>query len=115
MRAARRPPDLSGPVRGDPHDSRTSWGRSPSPAGGRAPSSATIRRGARRTRGAGLEYQEADGQVFWGKSGARYGYSAFIGGTRDLSRTLVYSVNSTDAKGTARNPVADAITAAALR
>ncbi|MEV7208527.1 MULTISPECIES: serine hydrolase domain-containing protein [unclassified Streptomyces] len=67
------------------------------------------------TMSAGLEYQEADGQVFWGKSGARYGYNAFIGGTRDLSRTLVYSVNSTDAKGTARNPVADAITAAALR
>ncbi|MGM9347404.1 MULTISPECIES: serine hydrolase domain-containing protein [Streptomyces] len=67
------------------------------------------------TYSAGLQYQEVDGQVFWGKSGARYGYSAFIGGTRDLSRTLVYSVNSTDAKGTARNPVADAITAAALR
>ncbi|MGW4550480.1 serine hydrolase domain-containing protein [Streptomyces violaceorubidus] len=67
------------------------------------------------TLSAGLEYQEADGQVFWGKSGARYGYSAFIGGTRDLRRTLVYSVNSTDAKSTARNPVADAITAAALR
>ncbi len=64
---------------------------------------------------AGLQYQEVDGQVFWGKSGARYGYSAFIGGTRDLSRTLVYSVNSTDAKGTARNPVTDAIIAAALR
>ncbi|CAL9436382.1 serine hydrolase domain-containing protein [Streptomyces sp. enrichment culture] len=67
------------------------------------------------THSAGLQYQEADGQVFWGKSGARYGYSAFIGGTRDLRRTLVYSVNSTDAKGTARNPVVDAITAAALR
>ncbi|MFC9470214.1 serine hydrolase domain-containing protein [Streptomyces coelicoflavus] len=67
------------------------------------------------TLSAGLEYQEADGQAFWCKSGARYGYSAFIGGTRDLSRTLVYSVNSTDAKGPGHNPVADAITAAALR
>ncbi|MFE5598977.1 serine hydrolase domain-containing protein [Streptomyces coelicoflavus] len=67
------------------------------------------------TLSAGLEYQEADGQAFWCKSGARYGYSAFIGGTRDLSRTLVYSVNSTDAKGLRRNPVVDAITAAALR
>ncbi|MFJ4331689.1 serine hydrolase domain-containing protein [Streptomyces sp. NPDC088935] len=67
------------------------------------------------TMSAGLEYQEADGQVFWGKSGGRYGYSAFIGGTRDLSRTLVYSVNATDAKGTERNPVTDAITAAALQ
>ncbi|MGW4433143.1 serine hydrolase domain-containing protein [Streptomyces tendae] len=67
------------------------------------------------TMSAGLEYQEADGQVFWGKSGGRYGYNAFIGGTRDLSRTLVCAVNSTDAKGTERNPVVDAITAAALR
>ncbi|BET47348.1 serine hydrolase domain-containing protein [Kitasatospora aureofaciens] len=67
------------------------------------------------TMSAGLEYQEADGQVFWGKSGGRYGYNAFIGGTRDLSRTLVCAVNSTDAKGTERNPVIDAITAAALR
>ncbi|MFD7064302.1 serine hydrolase domain-containing protein [Streptomyces sp. NPDC059906] len=67
------------------------------------------------TLSAGLEYQEADGQAFWCKSGARYGYSAFIGGTRDLSRTLVYSVNSTDAKGSGRNPVVDAITAAALQ
>ncbi|MFD5443149.1 serine hydrolase domain-containing protein [Streptomyces tendae] len=67
------------------------------------------------TMSAGLEYQEADGQVFWGKSGGRYGYNAFIGGTRDLSRALVCAVNSTDAKGTGRNPVVDAITAAALR
>lgn len=67
------------------------------------------------TLSAGLEYQEADGQVFWGKSGGRYGYNAFIGGTRDLSRTLVCAVNSTDAKGTGRNPVVDAITAAALQ
>ncbi|MFD8432824.1 serine hydrolase domain-containing protein [Streptomyces coelicoflavus] len=67
------------------------------------------------TLSAGLEYQEVDGQVFWSKSGSRYGYSTLIGGTRDLRRTLVYSVNSTDAKGTGRNPVADAITAAALR
>ncbi|GHB00257.1 peptidase [Streptomyces tendae] len=67
------------------------------------------------TMSAGLEYQEADGQVFWGKSGGRYGYNAFIGGTRDLSRTLVCAVNSTDAKGTGRNPVVDAITAAALQ
>ncbi|MFG3335711.1 serine hydrolase domain-containing protein [Streptomyces tendae] len=67
------------------------------------------------TMSAGLEYQEAGGQVFWGKSGGRYGYNAFIGGTRDLSRTLVCAVNSTDAKGTGRNPVVDAITASALQ
>ncbi|MFF4474078.1 serine hydrolase domain-containing protein [Streptomyces sp. NPDC001599] len=66
-------------------------------------------------RSAGLEYTVVNGQVFWGKSGSRYGYSALIGGTRDLSRTLVYSVNATDAKSTERNPVLDAITAAALK
>ncbi|MGC9498648.1 serine hydrolase domain-containing protein [Streptomyces sp. WG7] len=66
-------------------------------------------------RSAGLEYQEVDGEVFWGKSGSRYGYSAAIGGTRDLSRTLVYSVNATDAKSAERNPVLDTITSAALK
>jgi D-alanyl-D-alanine carboxypeptidase len=69
--------------------------------------------GARRS--AGLEYQEVDGEVFWGKSGSRYGYSAVIGGTRDLGRTLVLSVNATDAKSAERNPVLDAITSAALK
>jgi D-alanyl-D-alanine carboxypeptidase len=67
------------------------------------------------SRSAGLEYKKVGDQVFWGKSGSRYGYSAFIGGTRDLSRTLVYSVNSTDAKSAESNPVIDAITAAALK
>ncbi len=67
------------------------------------------------TRSAGLEYEKVGDQVFWGKSGSRYGYSALMGGTRDLSRTLVYSVNATDAKSAARNPVLDAITAAALK
>ncbi|MFB6554397.1 serine hydrolase domain-containing protein [Streptomyces sp. NPDC056405] len=66
-------------------------------------------------RSAGLEYKEVDGKVFWGKSGSRYGYSAVIGGTRNLSRTLVYSVNATDAKSADANPVIDAITAAALK
>jgi D-alanyl-D-alanine carboxypeptidase len=69
--------------------------------------------GARRS--AGLEYQEVDGKVFWGKSGSRYGYSALIAGTRDLSRTLVHSVNATDAKSAEPNPVLDAITVAALK
>ncbi len=66
-------------------------------------------------RSAGLEYMKVDGKVFWGKSGSRYGYSAVIGGTRDLSRTLVYSVNATNAKSAERNPVLDAITVAALK
>ncbi|MER7776405.1 serine hydrolase domain-containing protein [Streptomyces sp. NPDC096191] len=67
------------------------------------------------TRSAGLEYKKVGDQILWGKSGSRYGYSALIGGTRDLSRTLVYSVNSTDAKSAERNPVIDGITAAALK
>ncbi|MEU6451824.1 serine hydrolase domain-containing protein [Streptomyces sp. NPDC046979] len=67
------------------------------------------------TRSAGLEYKKVGDQIFWGKSGSRYGYSALIGGTRDLSRTLVHSVNSTDAKSAERNPVIDGITAAALK
>jgi CubicO group peptidase (beta-lactamase class C family) len=67
------------------------------------------------TRSAGLEYKEVGGEIFWGKSGARYGYSALIGGTRDLTRTVVYSVNATDAKSAEPNPVLDRITAAALK
>lgn len=47
-----------------------------------------------------------NGTVTYGKTGSRYGYSTVIGGTRDLSRTLVYSVNSTDAKGQDMNKVA---------
>ncbi|MCG5214377.1 serine hydrolase domain-containing protein [Streptosporangium sp. KLBMP 9127] len=43
------------------------------------------------------------GIVAYGKTGARYGYAAGVGATRDLSRTLVYSVNSTDAKASGRN------------
>ncbi|WP_399889659.1 serine hydrolase domain-containing protein [Streptomyces sp. BBFR51] len=67
------------------------------------------------TYSAGLQYKKVGDGVFWGKSGSRYGYSALIGATRDLSRTLVYSVNATDAKGAEPNPVLDAITAAALK
>ncbi|MFC5722666.1 serine hydrolase domain-containing protein [Streptomyces gamaensis] len=37
--------------------------------------------------------------VIYGKTGSRYGYLDGFGATRDLSRTLVYAVNSTDAKG----------------
>lgn len=55
-----------------------------------------------------------DGTVAWGKTGGRHGYNTAIGGTRDLSRTLVYSVNSTDAKGQDTNRVALAIVMAAF-
>ncbi|GGS88296.1 serine hydrolase domain-containing protein [Streptomyces cinerochromogenes] len=49
--------------------------------------------------GAALERFEVNGKVIWGKTGSRPGYTAVIAATRDLSRTLVYSVDSTDAKG----------------
>ncbi|GHE74230.1 peptidase [Streptomyces spiralis] len=67
------------------------------------------------TYSAGLERFEYDGQVYWLKSGARYGYSTVVAATRDLSRTLVYSVGSTDAKGESMNPVAERIALAALK
>lgn len=66
------------------------------------------------TYSAGLQRFPYEGKVYWLKSGGRYGYNALIAGTRDLSRTLVYSVNSTDAKGEGLNPVAQRIAAAAL-
>ncbi|WP_330298828.1 serine hydrolase domain-containing protein [Streptomyces sp. NBC_00503] len=56
-----------------------------------------------------------DGTVAWGKTGSRYGYNTAMGATRDLSRTLVYSVNSTDAKGEGMNAVAFGIVKAAFR
>ena len=65
---------------------------------------------------AGLTRLDApDGKVYWGKSGGRYGYNALIAGTRDLTRTLVYSVNSTDAKSEDENPVINRIIMAALK
>lgn len=45
------------------------------------------------------------GHEVWGKTGGRWGYNAGTGGTRDLSRTLVHSVNATDAKGQGTNDV----------
>ncbi|MER5428728.1 serine hydrolase domain-containing protein [Streptomyces sp. NPDC002588] len=67
------------------------------------------------TYSAGLQRFESAGRVYWVKSGARYGYSSAIAATRDLSRTLVYSVNSTDAKSEDANPVVIRIIMAALR
>ncbi|SDJ70127.1 serine hydrolase domain-containing protein [Streptomyces indicus] len=49
------------------------------------------------TMAAGLERIEYNGKVIWGKTGARPGFHTVIGATRDLSRTVVYSVNATDA------------------
>ncbi|KFG10267.1 serine hydrolase domain-containing protein [Streptomyces scabiei] len=47
----------------------------------------------------GLARKVLGGREVWGKTGGRWGYNAAIASTRDGSRTLVYSVNSTDAKG----------------
>ncbi|MFJ8785064.1 serine hydrolase domain-containing protein [Streptomyces sp. NPDC102476] len=63
----------------------------------------------------GLQRFESGGKVYWVKSGARYGYSSAIAATRDLNRTLVYSVNSTDAKSEDANPVVVRIITAALK
>ncbi|MEU2285738.1 serine hydrolase domain-containing protein [Streptomyces sp. NPDC013178] len=67
------------------------------------------------TYSAGLQRFEYEGRVYWLKTGGRYGYNAMIAGTRNLSRTLVYSVNSTDAKAEGMNPVAQRIAMAALK
>ncbi|MEU1377877.1 serine hydrolase domain-containing protein [Streptomyces triculaminicus] len=40
-----------------------------------------------------------DGTVVWGKTGGRFGYLSGFAATRNLSRTIVYSVASTHAKG----------------
>ncbi|MET7735513.1 serine hydrolase domain-containing protein [Streptomyces sp. NPDC005402] len=63
----------------------------------------------------GLQRFESDGKVYWVKSGGRYGYNSAIAATRNLSRTVVYSVNSTDAKSEDANPVVGRIITAALK
>ncbi|WP_369214524.1 serine hydrolase domain-containing protein [Streptomyces flavofungini] len=66
------------------------------------------------TFGAGLQYMKVGDQRIWLKTGARYGYTNMIAATENGSRTLVYSVNATDAKGKDMNAVAQRIAAAAL-
>ncbi|OON76422.1 serine hydrolase [Streptomyces tsukubensis] len=48
---------------------------------------------------AGRSVEHSQAIAFWGKSGSRYGYTTAVGATRDPPRSLVYSVNATDAKG----------------
>ncbi|MER5711495.1 serine hydrolase domain-containing protein [Streptomyces sp. NPDC002122] len=55
---------------------------------------------------AGLSMKRLGGREVWGKTGGRWGYNSAIASTRDGARTLVYSVNSTDAKGQDMNPTA---------
>ncbi|MEU4561825.1 serine hydrolase domain-containing protein [Actinoplanes sp. NPDC023936] len=67
------------------------------------------------THSAGLEATTLPtGEVLWAKSGARYGYSSAIGASRDGSFRLVYSVTSTDAKGSGQMSTAEGIIYAAL-
>ncbi|MEU0628448.1 serine hydrolase domain-containing protein [Streptomyces sp. NPDC005989] len=63
---------------------------------------------------AGLSVMRLGGREVWGKTGGRWGYNTAVAATRDLSRTLVYSVNSTDAKGDGMNPTAMNIVVAAF-
>ncbi|MFE2933864.1 serine hydrolase domain-containing protein [Streptomyces sp. NPDC059278] len=63
---------------------------------------------------AGLSVMRLGGREVWGKTGGRWGYNTAVAATRDLSRTLVYSVNSTDAKGKGMNPTALDIVVAAF-
>ncbi|CAM5505126.1 serine hydrolase domain-containing protein [Streptomyces griseorubiginosus] len=63
----------------------------------------------------GLQRYESGGTVYWVKTGGRYGYNSAIAGTCDLRRTIVYSVNSTDAKSEDANPVVGRIITAALK
>ncbi|MCP3758632.1 serine hydrolase [Streptomyces sp. TBY4] len=71
--------------------------------------------GADATLTAGMQRIDLPGGIVaWGKTGGRYGYTTGMGATRDLSRTLVYSVNSTDAKAQGMNPVALGIVMAAF-
>ncbi|MGW0845575.1 serine hydrolase domain-containing protein [Streptomyces sp. NPDC002787] len=53
----------------------------------------------------GLARKVLGGREVWGKTGGRWGYNSVIASTRDGSRTLVHSVNSTDAKGRNMNKV----------
>lgn len=63
---------------------------------------------------AGLSVLTLGGREVWGKTGGRWGYNTAVVATRDLSRTLVYSVNATDAKGKVTNPTAMDIVVAAF-
>ncbi|MEU2093923.1 serine hydrolase domain-containing protein [Streptomyces globisporus] len=63
---------------------------------------------------AGLSVLTLGGRQVWGKSGGRWGYNTAVAATRDLSRTLVYSVGATDAKGKDANATAMGIAVAAF-
>ncbi|OXM83326.1 serine hydrolase domain-containing protein [Paenibacillus rigui] len=62
----------------------------------------------------GMMRTTMNGITFWGKTGARPGYGNGMFATRDLERRLVYSVNSTDAKGEGPNQIGNKIGMAAF-
>ncbi|MBB5117831.1 hypothetical protein AF335_10555 [Streptomyces eurocidicus] len=67
------------------------------------------------THTSGLTRVEVGKTVVYGKTGGRYGYLNGFGATEDLSRTLVYSVNSTDAKSETPTAVVGRIIEAGFR
>ncbi|MEU9795693.1 serine hydrolase domain-containing protein [Streptomyces sparsogenes] len=78
------------------------------------PQVADFTSGKRAAYSVGLSMKKLGGREVWGKTGGRWGYNAAIASTRNGSRTLVYSVNSTDAKGQDTNKVALDIMVAAF-
>ncbi len=65
---------------------------------------------------AGLQrFDAGGGLILWLKTGSRPGYSTMIAATRNLSRTLVYSINATDAKAEGVNPIGERIALAAFQ
>ncbi|GAA4890293.1 serine hydrolase domain-containing protein [Streptomyces coeruleoprunus] len=65
-----------------------------------------VKTGAPAAYSVGLSMKKLGGREVWGKTGGRWGYNAAIASTRNGSRTLVHSVNSTDAKGQDTSKVA---------
>ncbi|MEX0170258.1 serine hydrolase domain-containing protein [Streptomyces sp. LMG1-1-1.1] len=70
------------------------------------PKVADLRSGDPAAYSAGLSMKRLGGREVWGKTGGRWGYNTAIASTRDGARTLVYSVNATDAKGQDMNRTA---------
>ncbi|MEU5433029.1 serine hydrolase domain-containing protein [Streptomyces sp. NPDC020719] len=77
-----------------------------------------MKTGKRASYSAGLTTLRMGGRDVWGKTGGRWGYTTLIGAavspTGELTRTLVYSINSTDAKGTDMNRTAQRLMIAAF-
>jgi D-alanyl-D-alanine carboxypeptidase len=55
-----------------------------------------------------------DGRVFWGKSGARYGYQAAVGALDDGGVRFVFAASPTDAKAEGQSALVQRVLAAAL-